>query len=159
VIRNWTLPGFCPNTRNKLFGAFFFFTTRGTRIYICPMYVAPAVAPLENMLVVPGGASVGDMATCCRDICSGSPSRAPTYSCCCSAGSLWDATDRVPIVGTFLLAARGSRIGLDCSARAIWGQSLVRATTIACMFRRPWMARSSGKAAVAASLHPFESTR
>jgi hypothetical protein len=39
------------------------FTAPGTRIYICTMYVAPTVAPLENMLVVPGGASVGDMAS------------------------------------------------------------------------------------------------
>ena len=76
------------------------------------------IAPLENMLVVPGGASVGDMASCRRDLALDCYRGAPTYSCCCNAGSLWDATDRVPIVGTFLLAARVSRIEFDCSARA-----------------------------------------
>jgi len=84
---------------------FLFHYPRDTYIYM-PVG-SPAVVPLENMLVVPGGANLGDMATCRRDLCSRSPSRAPTYSCCCNAGSLWDATDRVPIVGTFVLASMG----------------------------------------------------
>ncbi len=40
----------------------------------------------------------------------------------------------MPIVGTFVLAARVSQVGLDCRARATWGRSLVRATTIACTY-------------------------
>jgi hypothetical protein len=73
------------------------------------------------MLVVPGRAGVGDRTTCRRDLAPDCYRGVPTYSCCSNAGSLWDATDRIPIVGTFLLASRGSRIGLDCSARATRG--------------------------------------
>jgi hypothetical protein len=51
------------------------------------------------MRVVPGGASVGDMATCRRDLAPDCYRGVPTYSCCCNAGSLWEleAADRVPI--------------------------------------------------------------
>jgi hypothetical protein len=49
------------------------------------------------MLVVPGRASVGDMTICRCDLAPSCYRGVPTYSCCCNAGSLWDATDRVPI--------------------------------------------------------------
>ena len=104
-----------------------------------PYVVAPIVVPLENMLVVPGGASVGDMASCRRDLAPDCYCGVPTYSCCCNAGSLWDATDRGPIARTFLLAARVLRIGLDCRARATGAWSLGRATrSLVCSVARGW---------------------
>ncbi len=53
-----------------------------------PNVAPPLQSPCQNMLVVPGRASVGDRTTCRRDLAPNCYRGVPTYSCCSNAGSL-----------------------------------------------------------------------